>query len=194
MLQRDRMGLSSELFGRNRRRTDIVNMNENAPYCEGSPAMTLRFSQALAAGIVVAASALMAACSSDSGEVSPSMRVESTSSTSVGPEEPGILPTAEELTALYNSAIDYDVPLSDRVKLIQGVDEDDPRLAQKFVQEEMTVQFHIVVDIGNGSVLALGNPFVNGQAQPEGAPIPFVAEDGAWKIARSWACSQAGLC
>ncbi len=74
------------------------------------------------------------------------------------PDIPGLLPTADELTALYNTALDYDVPLSDRVNLIQGVDDADPRLAQKFVQEGMTVEFHLVVDRGDGSLLAFGNP------------------------------------
>ena len=142
--------------------------------------MTLRFNSILACGIVVAASVLMAACSPDDGEASST------------PGIPGMLPTAGELTALYNTALDYDVPLSDRVNLIQGVDEADPRLAQKFVQDGMTVEFHAVLDRGDGSLLAFGNPVVKGQAQPEGAPIPFVAEDSAWKIARSWACSQVG--
>ncbi|MDF3304485.1 hypothetical protein P3H15_05560 [Rhodococcus sp. T2V] len=105
--------------------------------------MTLRFNSILACGIVVAASGVMAACSSDDGESAPpSVGMEATSSVPTTPDIPGTLPTADELTALYNTALDYDVPLSDRVNLIQGVDDADPRLA--------------------------------------------------WKIARSWACSQVG--
>ncbi|WP_179377670.1 hypothetical protein [Rhodococcus sp. ACS1] len=155
--------------------------------------MTFRFKSIPIAGVVVATSVLMAACGSHGGESAPpSVGVEATSSVPATPDIPGLLPTADELTALYNTALDYDVPLSDRVNLIQGVDDADPRLAQKFVQEGMTVEFHLVVDRGDGSLLAFGNPVLQGQAQPEGSPIPFVAEDGAWKIARSWACSQGG--
>jgi hypothetical protein len=44
------------------------------------------------------------------------------------------------------------------------------------------IQFHVVVDLGDGSILAFGNPLVKGQVQPEGSPIPFVAEDGRWKM------------
>ncbi|BAH48742.1 hypothetical protein [Rhodococcus opacus] len=122
------------------------------------PSMTSRFSSNLVRGIIVATSVLTAACSSGGAERSAPLVGVETSTAPATPDTPGTLPTANELTALYNTALDYDVPLSDRVNLIQGVDEADPRLAQKFVQEEMTVAFHAVLDRGDGSLLAFGNP------------------------------------
>ncbi|MDV6270993.1 hypothetical protein [Rhodococcus globerulus] len=147
----------------------------------------------MTAGII--ATSLMTACSSNLQEPPPPpTRGDTPSSTSTTPEEPGVLPTAEELTALYNTAINNDVPLLEPVKLIQVVEEADPRLAQKFAIKQVSVQFHTVTDLCKGSLLAFYKPIAEGHAQQKNSSIPFTTKVGTWKITQCWVCAQAGPC
>lgn len=159
--------------------------------------MTSRFVPVFLAGAAVTAG-LLSACGSDNGgDDSPASapKVQATSFAAAAPEVSATTdPTPAELTALLATALDYDVRLADRVKLFQGVSEDDPALAQSFVQEELTVEFTSVTSTGEGEVSARGQGAIGGNPSGDVGPMTFVAEDGTWKIARSWACPITAAC
>ncbi|MFE7417922.1 hypothetical protein [Rhodococcus sp. NPDC057529] len=121
--------------------------------------------------------------------------MQATSFAAAAPEVPATAdPTPAELTALVETALDYDVRLADRVKLFQGVSESDPALAQRFVQEKLTVEFTSVTSTGEGEVSAHGQVAIGENPPGDVGPVTFVAEDGTWKIARSWAYPITGAC
>ncbi|KXF51996.1 hypothetical protein AXA44_47875 [Rhodococcus sp. SC4] len=159
--------------------------------------MTSRLVPVLLAGAAIAAG-LLSACGSDNeGGDSPASATgaQATSFVAAAPEVPATVePTPAELTALVETALNYDVQLADRVKLFQGVSESDPALAQRFVQEKLTVEFTSVASTGEGEVSARGQATVDGNPPGDVGPVMFVAEDGTWKIARSWACPITGAC
>lgn len=80
------------------------------------------------------------------------------------------------------------------MKLFQGVSESDPALAQRFVQEKLTVEFTSATRTGNGEVSARGQVVVDGKSPGDLGTVTFVGEDGTWKIARSWACPITRAC
>ncbi|EID79829.1 hypothetical protein W59_11351 [Rhodococcus opacus RKJ300 = JCM 13270] len=158
--------------------------------------MTSRLVPALLTGAAVTAG-LLSGCGSDSGGDASESSVgeQSTSFAAAAPEVSATAdPTPAELTALVETALDYDVRLADRVKLFQGESEYDPALAQRFVQEKLTVEFTSVTSTGEGEVSARGQVAVDGNPPGDVGPVTFVAEDGTWKIARSWACPITGAC
>ena len=159
--------------------------------------MTSRLVPVLLVGAAVTAG-LLSACGSDNNGAdlpASSTGVQATSFAAAAPEVPATAgPTPAELTALVETALDYDVRLADRVKLFQGVSENDPALAQRFVQEKLTVEFTSVTSTGEGEVTARGQAAVDGNPPGDVGPVTFVAEDGIWKIARSWACPITGAC
>jgi hypothetical protein len=162
--------------------------------------MTSRLVPVLLAGVAVTAGVL-SACGSDDGgggdSPAPTAGAQATSFAAAAPEVPATAdPTPAELTALVETALDYDVRLADRVKLFQGLNENDPALAQRFVQEKLTVEFTSVTSTGDGDgeVSARGQATVDGNPPGDVGPVTFVAEDGTWKIARSWACPITGAC
>jgi hypothetical protein len=154
--------------------------------------MTSRLVPVLLAGAAVTAGLLSACGSDNSGGDAPASAtgVQATSFATAAPE----VPATAELTALVETALDYDVRLADRVKLFQGVRENDPALAQRFVQEKLTVEFTSVTSTGEGEVSARGQVTVDGNPPGDVGPVTFVAEEGTWKIARSWACPITGSC
>ena len=159
--------------------------------------MTSRLVPVPLAGAAVTAG-LLSACSSDNeGDDSPASATveQATSFAAAAPEVPATVdPTPAELTALVETALDYDVRLADRVKLFQGVSESDPALAQRFVQEKLAVEFTFVTSPGAGEVSARGQVALDRNPPGDVGPVTFVVEDGTWKIARSWACPITGAC
>lgn len=147
--------------------------------------------------VIFAAVASLSACgSNDRGtepDRVPGFAIESTAFAPPPPAVPATaVPTAAQLSALYNAALDYDVRVEDRAKLFEA---GSAELAQAFVQEKMQMDFSAVHDNGDGSVGATGHVVYNGEPAPkESGPIPFVTENGEWKISRQWACSLVGKC
>lgn len=147
--------------------------------------------------VIFAAVASLSACGSDDPVAEPDrvagFAIESTSFAPPPPVIPApAVPTVAQLTALYNAALDYNVRVEDRTALFEG---GSAELAQAFVQEKMRMEFTSVRDNGDGSVGAIGHVVYNGEPAPnEAGPIPFVSENGQWKISRQWACSIVGKC
>lgn len=147
--------------------------------------------------VIFAAAASLSACGSDDTDAAPDrvagFAIESTSFAPPPPAVPApAVPTTAQLTALYNAALDYDIRVEDRIPLFEG---GSAELAQAFVQEKIRMEFTAVRDNGDGSVGALGHTVYNGEPAPdESGPIPFVTDNGTWKISKNWACSVVGKC
>lgn len=105
------------------------------------------------------------------------------------------LPTPQQLSALVNAARNYGVDVADRVKMIEGNDDDNYQAAQKFAtgSSAQTVEFTSVIDLGNGLISATGVNRSDNGFELEGS-INFVADDGVWKIKRDLVCALVGGC
>lgn len=146
----------------------------------------------LSAGLVAAA-ILMAACGSDDGG-DKADRVGSASvsegATSVASQPIPPLPTVADLNDQLQRGLDPNVPLPEKVGMVQGSDQD-PEMINKVAQAAkaagLVVEVIGVTDQGSGRFEAAANFIVNGTVNP--AVVPFVAEDGMWKMEQAYACS-----
>lgn len=156
--------------------------------------------RAVAAGVILIPAVLASACGSTDEHAAPDrvpgFAVEQTTFAPPPVAVPApAIPTPAALTALFNAALDYDIRVEDRVKLFQGVRADDLQFAQQFVQEGMAVDFTSVTEFAEGSIGATGRVIYKGRVSPTDAgPIPFVSENGVWKISKRWVCSLTGTC
>lgn len=105
------------------------------------------------------------------------------------------LPTPQQLSALFYAARNYGVDVADRVKMIEGNDDDNYQAAQKFAtgSSGQTVEFTSVTDLGDGLISATGVNRSDNGFEFEGS-INFVADDGVWKIQRALVCALVGGC
>ncbi|MGU3434122.1 hypothetical protein ACNHUS_14010 [Actinomycetes bacterium M1A6_2h] len=150
----------------------------------------------LVGGMAVAAALTMTACSSDDGgttATTTTTAAATTSATAATGDLPPV-PTAAELNADLQRGLDPNVPVSEKVGLVQGA-EADPDLITKVAdaarQNNATVVVNDVTDLGDGTLSANGTITVNGQANP--LQVAFVAEDGVWKLANANACQIVSL-
>jgi hypothetical protein len=73
--------------------------------------------------------------------------------------------------------------------MVQGAEADPElpnRLAEAYKQSGATIVVTGVDDLG-GALQANANFTLGGQTNP--VTVPFVAEDGKWKIEKTWACT-----
>lgn len=149
-------------------------------------------SRALVAGMAIAAALTMSACSSDDNKAdSTSSKPTATSSASSATQDPNLpaIPTAEELNAQLQRAFDPAVPLADKIDMVQGAEQDPElinRVADAAKAAGIVVTVTNVTDLGSGQLNADATFLVNGQSNP--AVVPFVAENGKWKVQKGWAC------
>ncbi|MGW4241427.1 hypothetical protein [Nocardia sp. NPDC004722] len=104
-------------------------------------------------------------------------------------------PTAADLNAQLQKALDPNVPDSEKLDMMQGVQADPSlpnRLAEAYKQNNATITVTNVTDLGNGTLTADAQVAVNGGA-PQQAVVPFVAEDGKWKVQKEWICNALQL-
>ncbi|WP_370512171.1 hypothetical protein [Skermania sp. ID1734] len=103
------------------------------------------------------------------------------------------MPTVDQLNQELQKAFDPNVPLQEKVDMVQGAQADPElinRVAEAAKKAGVTVVVTKVNDLGN-SVTADANLTINGQVNP--AVVPFVAEDGRWKLEKGWACNMVNL-
>ncbi|WP_433192711.1 hypothetical protein ACQP1G_28925 [Nocardia sp. CA-107356] len=139
------------------------------------------------AGLAAVAALSLSACGSD--DSTPTKPAKTTTSAVANPNLPPV-PTVADLNAALGRALDPSVPASEKLESVQGAqaDPDLPnRLAEaaKGANAQMTVTE--VTSFGD-SVTAKAKFVVNGQENM--VDVPFVAEDGKWKIEKSWACTM----
>ncbi|MFF2554561.1 hypothetical protein ACFVUS_26410 [Nocardia sp. NPDC058058] len=101
-------------------------------------------------------------------------------------------PTVDLLNGLLTKGLDPNVPNTDKVDLIQGA-VGDPGLFNRMLPALQQANFAVVIDnvtdYCNGTANADATLSFSGQTSP--AQVPIVAEDGRWKLERTWACGLA---
>ncbi|MCA2208413.1 MULTISPECIES: hypothetical protein [Nocardia] len=143
------------------------------------------------AGLAVVAALGMSACSDDKGDKPAAKSTTSApaTTTAAAADLPPV-PTVEELNAQLNTALDPSVPNEQKLDFVQG-GEADPELPNRLAvaarDAGAQVQVTEVTSFGD-SVNAKANFTVNGQTNV--VDVPFVAEDGKWKVQKSWACTM----
>ncbi|QXQ15109.1 hypothetical protein [Skermania piniformis] len=111
------------------------------------------------------------------------------SATPTGPALPPV-PTASELDARFRTALDPAVPATQKVGLMQGLAAD-PSLLDQLAQIYRSVGAQAVItDVTptGDRLAATVRLTLNGQVTT--GTVPFVAADGQWQIASSWACAK----
>lgn len=132
----------------------------------------------------------LAACGSDDsgGPAGATSAPAVTESVASQPAPP--LPTAADLNARLQRALDPNVPLPEKVDMVQGSVKD-PEMINKVAQAAkaagLVVEVTGVTDQGSGRFEAAANFIVNGVSNP--AVVPFVLDDGKWKMEQAYACS-----
>ncbi|MGX1808362.1 hypothetical protein ACWIGI_21805 [Nocardia sp. NPDC055321] len=104
-------------------------------------------------------------------------------------------PTVEELNAELTRVVDPAVPADQKTTFLQGVSADPnlPQLLTDFYQQnQATIKVINVTDLGNGTLTADAQAAIAGGA-PNQATVPFVVEDGKWKVQKEWICSMLAL-
>lgn len=140
----------------------------------------------------VAVAAVLGISACGGGDKGDSKSVQTSSSTKGSAANPSLppVPTVDELNRELRMALDPSVPNSQKLDLVQGAkaDPDLPnRLADAAKGANLTVTVTQVTSFGD-SVTAKANVVLNGQANV--VDVPFVAEDGKWKIEKQWACAM----
>ncbi|WP_067699122.1 hypothetical protein [Nocardia jejuensis] len=148
---------------------------------------------AVATLAVVTVLGLSACGSGDKKETKPTKV--STSSTAAAQSNYPPAPTAAELNADLQKALDPAVPDAEKLDMMQGVQADPSlpsRLTEAYKQNGAAVTVTGVTDLGNGTITADGQVSINGGA-PNQVVVPFVAEDGKWKVQKEWICNTLSL-
>ncbi|MTE13989.1 hypothetical protein [Nocardia aurantiaca] len=148
---------------------------------------------AVAALAVVTVLGLSACGSGDKKESKPTKAA--TSKTTVAQSSYPPAPTAADLNTALQKALDPSVPDTQKLDMMQGVSADPSlpsRLADAYKQNNATITVTNVTDLGNGTLTADGQVSING-GQPQTVVVPFVAEDGKWKVQKEWICNTLSL-
>ncbi|MGQ4615037.1 hypothetical protein [Nocardia sp. R7R-8] len=139
-----------------------------------------------AAGLAVVAALSLAACGSD--DKSDSHTTHTTTAAASATANVPAPPTVDELNATLQRALDPSVPNEEKADLVQGIQADPSlpnRLAEAFHQANATAVVTGVTTFGD-TVTAQAKFTINGQENQ--VDVPFVLEDGKWKVQKAWAC------
>ncbi|WP_280470698.1 hypothetical protein [Nocardia farcinica] len=108
------------------------------------------------------------------------------------PSSPATLPSVSDLDAKLAKAMDPGVPETSKRGLFE--DEAQPQLVDPKMAQPGAPKFtYRVVDvnpIGEDRVNAVTAVAINGQENPNKAEVPFVYDNGDWKIDKTWACTM----
>ncbi|MFI5781531.1 hypothetical protein [Nocardia sp. NPDC051570] len=146
------------------------------------------------ATLAVVAALGMSACGSGdkNGNGSKASKTTSAVATSVANVPP--TPTVAELNTELQQTLDPNVPDAQKVQYLEDGEASlakDPDMIKKLVTAYQ--QNNAKIDVISVSALldqltAKVNFSVNGAAPTE-ADVPFIAQDGKWKLQKSWACA-----
>lgn len=149
----------------------------------------LKLQKMTVAAVAIAAALTMTACGSDGGDSDKTTSAKPTTTTSAAAPSEVVLPTSAELNGKVAQALDESVPAADKVNLVQGAEQDPElinRVADAAKAAGIVVTVINVTDLGSGQLNADATFLVNGQSNP--AVVPFIAENGKWKVQKGWAC------
>ncbi|WP_431954454.1 hypothetical protein [Nocardia lijiangensis] len=142
------------------------------------------------AGLAVAAALSLTACGSDdkSQDATPARTTTSAKANAAANLPP--VPSVPELNTQLQRALDPAVPNQEKLAMIQGAEADPElpsRLAQAYQQTGASVTVTEVTAFGD-TINAKAKIVLNGQENI--ADVPFVAENGTWKVQKAWACGM----
>ncbi|WP_067549322.1 hypothetical protein [Nocardia crassostreae] len=104
-------------------------------------------------------------------------------------------PTPADLNSAMQRVLDPSVPDSEKLDLMQGMQADPglpSRIIEAYKQNNASITVTNVTDLGNGTLSADAQAAINGGALQQ-AVVPFVAEDGKWKVQKDWICNILSL-
>ncbi len=105
------------------------------------------------------------------------------------------VPTVADLNAELQRGLDPNVPNEEKLELLQGINADPElptRLVEAVQQNNASITVTGVTDLGNGTITADAQVALAG-GEPQQAVVPFVAEDGKWKVQKEWICNMIQL-
>ncbi|MFE3193001.1 hypothetical protein ACFXHA_28590 [Nocardia sp. NPDC059240] len=157
----------------------------------------LKIGRVAIAGLAVVSVLGLSACGSGDKPgttAKPSKTSTSQAATPAAANYPPV-PTAADLNTQLQTGLDPNTPNDAKLDLLQGVSLD-PTLPQRltdfYKQANATVTVTHVTDLGNGTLTADADFALSG-GQPQKAVVPFVAEDGKWKVQKDWICNMLSL-
>jgi hypothetical protein len=144
------------------------------------------------AGLAVVAALSLSACGSGdkhSTAAKTTTKAAAASTVTVPP-----VPTAAEMNSELNQALDPSVPAAQKAQWLEDGQQAlaaDPQMMQKltdaYKQNNAKMDVTDVTPLGD-TLTATVSASINGGA-PSQVQVPFVAQDGQWKIQKSWACA-----
>ncbi|WP_237755165.1 hypothetical protein [Nocardia nova] len=148
---------------------------------------------AVATLAVVAALGMSACGSGDKHPTSHKTATSKAAATSAANVPP--VPTVDELNSELTKALDPSVPAEQKAQWLEdGQDAlaKDPQmmgnLTNAYQQNNAKITVTQVQYLGGDTLTAKADFSVNGGA-PNSVDVPFVAQDGQWKLQKSWACA-----
>jgi len=145
------------------------------------------------AALAVVAALGMSACGS--GDKHSSSKAKTTTAAAATSSNYPAVPTVAQLNQELSQTLDPSVPSSQKVQYLEdGVTalQKDPEMINKLItaykQNNAKIAVTSVSYLGGPTLTANANFSVNG-GQNNVATVPFVAQDGKWKLQKQWACS-----
>lgn len=138
-------------------------------------------------GLAALAALSMSACDdhSKAKKASSSTSQPATTASNLPP-----VPTVADLNNELTRALDPSVPKDQKLDMVQGAQADPnlaDTLAQSYKQSGAKIQVTEVNSFGD-TLNAKANFTIGNQTNV--VDVPFVAEDGKWKVEKTWACTM----
>ncbi|MBL1075373.1 hypothetical protein JK358_13310 [Nocardia sp. 2] len=134
----------------------------------------------------------LAGCGSDDKPATKAKTTTTTKATAAANTPP--VPTVAELNQELTDTLNPAVPDAQKVANFEDGEAalaKDPEMISKLVtayqQNNVTIQVTDVTSLGD-ALSASANVSINGGA-PSVVTVPFVAQDGKWKLQKAWACA-----
>ncbi|MET8779250.1 hypothetical protein ABZV58_29970 [Nocardia sp. NPDC004654] len=142
--------------------------------------------------LLVAAAIVVAGCG-DSGGDSPAQPASVSRTQQASDKPPVPLPSPAELNAGLGIALNPATPADQKLTFVQGA-ENDPdliaRVTEAATKNGVTMTVTQVEYTGGETMQARATLSVNGTPVEGQSVIPFVAENGRWKLQKAWACQM----
>lgn len=161
------------------------------PNCHLCNIVIMMMKKALAISMALCAGLSLAACGSDKDDKS----AKKTSSTSSAAKQQGpMLPTAADLAAIMNRAVDPNVPTEAKVDTVVG-GESAPQLfdALTRLRADTGAQLQVVEPVLPGIIPTQANATMTLTTPPDEPivinDVQFNYDNGKWKLDQKWACT-----
>ncbi|WP_228817945.1 hypothetical protein [Nocardia transvalensis] len=146
------------------------------------------------ATLAVVAALGMSACGNGDKKSDSTPTKATTSASATTAENVPPAPTVAELNQELQQTLDPNVPDAQKVQYLEDGEEalqKDPDMIKKLVKAYQ--ENNAKIDITNvqqlGDQLTAKVNFSVNNAAPTEADVPFIAQDGKWKLQKSWACA-----